>query len=158
MPHVGRHARHDGPMTLPPGYVLHASPPTADDYLRLRRETGLRAKTAAQAAAVLAGSWSVCHVTAPDGTTVAMGRVVGDGGWYFVVADMATSPAHQRRGLGRAVLDHLLADVAERAPDDAYVCLTTEAAGRALYEAAGFTPLTADQTGLQLVLPARPSS
>lgn len=142
-------------MTLAPGYALHDTPPAADDYLRLRRETGLRPRTAAQAAAVLVGSWSACHVTAPDGTVVAMGRVVGDGGWYFVVADMATSPDHQRRGLGRAVLDHLLADVARRAPDDAYVSLTTEPAGRALYERAGFTPLTSEQTGLQLVLTAR---
>ena len=142
-------------MSLPPGYVLHDAPPTVDDYLRLRRETGLRAKTPAQAAAVLVGSWSVCHVTAPDGAVAAMGRVVGDGGWYFVVADMATSPAHQRRGLGLAVLDHLLADVARRAPDDAYVSLTTEAAGRALYERAGFIPLTPDQTAMQLVLPGR---
>ncbi|ADG74091.1 GCN5-related N-acetyltransferase [Cellulomonas flavigena DSM 20109] len=142
-------------MTLPPGYTLHATPPAPDDYLRLRRDAGLRPKTVAQAAAALAGSWSACHVTAPDGTTVAMGRVVGDGGWYFVVADMATSPAHQRRGLGTAVLDHLLADVAHRAPDDAYVSLTTESAGRALYEGAGFTTLRPDRTGMQLVLPAR---
>lgn len=142
-------------MTLPPGYVLHAAPPAVADYLRLRRETGLRPRTTAQAAAVLVGSWSACHVTAPDGTAAAMGRIVGDGGWYFVVADMATSPGHQRRGLGRAVLDHLLADVARRAPDDAYVSLTTEAAGRALYQRAGFTPLSPDQTGMQLVLADR---
>jgi ribosomal protein S18 acetylase RimI-like enzyme len=144
----------DRQMDLPPGYVLHVGPPTLDDYLRLRRDTGLRPKTPEQGAAVLAGSWSFCHVTAPGGDTVAMGRVLGDGGWYFVVADMATLPSHQRRGLGRAVLGQLLGDIRARAPGDPYVTLTADPAGRRLYERAGFTVFTSDQTGMQLVLDA----
>jgi hypothetical protein len=28
-----------------------------------------------------------------------MGRVIGDGGWYFHVVDMAVLPEHQRRDL-----------------------------------------------------------
>lgn len=141
-------------MGLTDGYVLHEGPPTLDDYLRLRRATGLRPKTPEQGERVLRGSWSFRHVTAADGETVAMGRVVGDGGWYFVVADMATVPRHQRRGLGRAVLDELLADIRARAPGDPYVSLTTEPAARTLYERAGFTVLTSDQAGMQLVLTA----
>lgn len=80
-----------------------------------------------------------------------MGRAIGDGGWYFVVADMATAPDHQRRGLGRAVIDHLHADIERRAPGEPYVTLA-DAAGRRLYEHAGFTAFTPDQTGMQLVL------
>ena len=139
-------------MDLPPGYALHPGPPPVVDYVRLRREAGLRAKSAKQAELALRGSWSSCHVTAADGETVAMGRVLGDGGWYFVVADMVTAPGHQRRGLGRAVLDHLLADIRLRAPADAYVTLTADAAGRRLYEQTGFTAFTSDQTGMQIVL------
>ena len=45
---------------------------------------------------------------------VAMGRLIGDGGWYFHVVDMAVLPEHQRRGLGSAVRDYLLAQVRER--------------------------------------------
>jgi ribosomal protein S18 acetylase RimI-like enzyme len=33
-----------------------------------------------------------------------MGRTIGDGGWYLHIADIATDPAHQRRGIGRAVV------------------------------------------------------
>lgn len=139
-------------MVLPSGYALHVGPPSLDDYLRLRRVSGLRAKSPEQAAGAVQGSWSFCHVTAQDGHTVAMGRVLGDGGWYFVVADMATDPDHQRRGLGRAILDHLLGDIRTRAPGDPYVTLTADAAGARLYEHAGFTAFTSDQTGMQLVL------
>lgn len=142
-------------MEVPTGYTLRVSPPALADYLRLRRDAGLRAKTPEQGRRALAGSWSFCHVTAPDDETVAMGRVLGDGGWYFVVADMATAPGHRRRGLGRTVLDHLLGDIRARAPDDAYVSLTADAAARTLYERAGFTVFTPDQTGMQLVLDGR---
>ncbi len=81
-----------------------------------------------------------------------MGRVVGDGGWYFVVADMVTDPGHQRRGVGRAVLDHLLADVRRRAPGEPYVTLAADDAGQRLYEQAGFRAFGVGQTGMQLVL------
>ena len=143
-------------MVLPDDYVLHAGPPSLEDYVRPRRESGLRPKSPEQAEHALRGSWSSCHVTAPNGETVAMGRVIGDGGWYFVIADMATAPRHQRRGLGRAVLDHLLAEIEGRAPGEPYVTLTAAAAGRRLYEQAGFTAFTPDQTGMQLVLGPTP--
>lgn len=37
-----------------------------------------------------------------------MGRLLGDGGWYFHVIDMAVLPEHQCRGLGDAILSALL--------------------------------------------------
>jgi hypothetical protein len=53
---------------------------------------------------------------------------------------------------GRAVLGHLLSEIRTRAPEEAYVALTADVAGRHLYEQAGFRAFTADQTGMQLVL------
>src|SRR6478672_4601817 len=91
------------------GYRLVEGPPTIPDYLRLRKESGLSPKTAAQGVAALPGSWFVCHIVHEDtGMAVAMGRVIGDGGWYFHIVDMATLPPHQRRGLGDLVLGTLL--------------------------------------------------
>jgi len=140
-------------MPVPDGYTLRPVAPPVDDYVRLRRDAGLREKSAAQALPVVTRSWSFCHVTEDrTGEVVAMGRVLGDGGWYFVVADMVTLPDHQRRGIGRAVLDHLVADIRDRAPDGAYVSLTADAAGIRLYERAGFTRLTTGQTAMQRVL------
>jgi ribosomal protein S18 acetylase RimI-like enzyme len=70
-----------------------------------------------------------------------MGRIIGDGGWYFHIADMAVLPSHQRRGLGDAVLRNLLAHIRENAPQDgtgAYVTLFADAPGRRLYAKSGF--------------------
>ena len=83
---------------------------------RCARLTGLRAKTDPQAVGALRGSWAFCHVRAPGGGVVAMGRVIGDGGWYFTLADVATLPDYQRRGLGGQVLGWLLKQIAARAP------------------------------------------
>lgn len=68
-----------------------------------------------------------------------MGRLLGDGGWYFHVVDMAVLPAHQRRGIGTAVLIWLLNEVRERAPKDAFVSLMADPPGRRLYAKHGFT-------------------
>jgi ribosomal protein S18 acetylase RimI-like enzyme len=97
-------------MSLMSAYELRPGTPSVEDYLRLRREAGLTPRTSEQAIRALPGSWRACRVThRPDGITVGMGRVIGDGGWYFHVVDMAVLPAHQRQGIGDAILTHLLA-------------------------------------------------
>jgi ribosomal protein S18 acetylase RimI-like enzyme len=115
------------------------TPPVAD-YLRLRRETGLSPKTEEQARPAVAGSWAACHVIdETTGAVVGMGRVLGDGGWYFHVVDMAVLPAHQRRGLGDTILAALLDRIRSHAPPGAYVTLLADPPGRRLYQRHGFT-------------------
>lgn len=121
------------------GYELIDEPPAIADYLELRRASGLSPKVEAQAQGALENSWFFCHVRhVESGETVAMGRIIGDGGWYFHIADMATLPAHQRRGLGRTVLDRLMTEIARRSPENPYVTLMADPPGRRLYESAGF--------------------
>ena len=136
------------------GRVSHAAdaptrtPPTLEDYLHVRAASGLSPKTAAQGEGALAGSWC-WSVVRHQGRTVAMGRVIGDGGWYFHIADMATLPEHQGRGLGRRVLADLLAQVDEAAPDGAYVTLMADAPGRRLYESMGFVETAPESLGMR---------
>ena len=132
-------------------YELVVGPPALDDYLRLRRDSGLTPVTPEQGAGAIANSWSFCHIRSTvDDATVAMGRVLGDGGWYFCIADMATLPEHQRNGLGRRVLDWLIADIHSRAPENPYVTLFADAPGRALYSAAGFVESAPESLGMNL--------
>ncbi len=124
----------------PEGYALHAGVPDLKDYLRLRRDSGLTPRTLEQAALALPGSWAACHVRETDtGVTVGMGRLIGDGGWYFHVVDMAVVPAHQRGGVGNWVLTWLLDQVRRRAPADAFVSLMADPPGRRLYARHGFS-------------------
>jgi GNAT superfamily N-acetyltransferase len=134
---------------LPAGYRLVDGPPSVADYLLLRERAGLSPRREDQAQAALAGSWAAVHVVHEvDATTVGMGRLLGDGGWYFHVADMAVLPEHQRRGLGDAILTVLLERIRREAPAGAYVNLLADPPGRRLYARHGFTPTAPDSIGM----------
>ena len=142
-------------MPLHRDYRLLDGPPPLTDYLRLRLESGLSPKSEAQGAGALTGSWTFRHVVDAAGEAVGMGRVVGDGGWYFLIADMATLPQHQGHGIGGAILDALLAHIAAHAPDGAYVTLTADPPGRRLYEQRGFVDVAPNRTGMHVVMQSR---
>ena len=135
------------------GYRLIQAAPTVEDYRELRKRSGLTPRTREQAAAALPGSWFACHIVhEPTGQAVAMGRVLGDGGWYFHVVDMAVLPEHQRRGLGDAVLTALLDHVQDHAPAGAHVSLLADPPGRRLYARHGFKDTAPDSIGMALQL------
>ena len=155
------------PPSLPPGYTFHpGSLPSVPEYRHLRAASGLTPMTEAQSRAVPNGTWYSCHVTFDadttdpppkdntDGNAVAMGRIIGDGGWYFVIADMAVLPNHQRKGLGDAIIKHLLAYIRANAPEgDPYVNLTADPPGMKLYSRNGFIE-SAPQNEVGMMLPA----
>ena len=138
---------------LPDAYRLVSTAPTTSDHLLLRERARLSAMSRRQAEAGLAGSWTACHVVhVPSGETIAMGRVIGDGGCFFQVVDMAVVPEHQRRGIGDAVLAHLLDRIRDAAPPGAYVSLLADPPGRRLYAKHGFRETAPLSIGMALRL------
>ena len=134
-----------------PDYDLTLSPPPLADYLRLRADSGLSPVTEAQGEPALVNSWAWVHVRhRASGEVVAMGRVIGDGGWYFHIADMATLPGHQKKGLGQAVLEALLEKIREEAPPRPYVTLMADEPGRPLYTKLGFVETAPHSLGMML--------
>lgn len=136
-------------MGVPEGYRLVDEPPSVAEYLALRERSGLSPRTEAQAVAGLRGAWAAVHVVHEEsGVAVGMGRVLGDGGWYFHVIDMAVLPEHQRRGLGDAVLTRLLDRIRRGAPPGAYVNLLADPPGRNLYARHGFRETAPHSLGM----------
>ena len=126
-------------------------PPGVDDYRRLRERSGLSPKSHDQAERAVAGGWTACHVVDDESrTTVGMGRVIGDGGWYFHIVDMAVLPEHQGRGLGSIVHSRLVDTITAEAPPDAYVTLLADPPGRRLYARHGFVETAPHQVGMVL--------
>ena len=137
---------------LPDAYRLISTVPAVTDHLTLRERAGLSPMSRRQAAAGLRGSWTACHVIhKQSGKTVAMGRVIGDGGCFFQVVDMAVVPEHQRRGIGDAVLAHLLDRIRAAGPG-AYVSLLADPPGRHLYAKHGFRETAPSSIGMALRL------
>jgi GNAT superfamily N-acetyltransferase len=137
---------------LPAGYELRDGPPSVPDYLTLRGAAGLSSKRPDQALAAVAGAWADVHVVHDGAETVGMGRVIGDGGWYFHIVDMAVLPEHQRQGLGDAILIALLALIREGAPPGAWVSLLADPPGRSLYARHGFADTAPGSIGMALTL------
>ena len=93
-------------MSAGAGFRLVERFPGIDDYRRLRSATGLSAKSAEAAVRGLANT--LYGVSVVDGERViGMGRIIGDGGCFFVVVDIAVLPEFQKRGLGKRIMDAL---------------------------------------------------
>ena len=129
------------------GYRLVAATPSADDYRRLRVSAGLSPKSAEAAAAGLPNSLFAVQVLKDD-KVVGMGRVVGDGGLFYQVVDIAVEPAHQGQGLGKAIVERIVEHLRRTAPVGAYVSLIADGEAWRLYEQYGFKPTAPASIGM----------
>lgn len=137
--------------SLPDGYSLHVETPAADDYLRLRVQAGLSPKSVEGATL---GLPNTIHgvVVRHDGRVVGMGRVVGDGGLFYQIVDIAVEPAHQGLGLGKAIVGALVEPLRSTAPDGAYVSLMADGEAHRLYAQFGFAPTAPRSVGMAFVI------
>lgn len=120
-------------------YAVTARPPTPQEHRELAESVGWGGSFWWDAMeASLSGS--VCGAVAHDeeGALVGMGRVVGDGAFYFYVQDVAVRPEHQGRGLGRTIVETLLDQVRRAAPGHCFVGLFATPAAQPLYRGLGW--------------------
>lgn len=103
-------------------------------YRALRRAIGWfdPALDDASLGAALDRTWNV--VARNDDRVVGIGRLLDDGALYATIWDMIVDPDYQQRGVGRALLDLMLARAAART----IVALVATPHGRPLYESVGF--------------------
>ena len=118
-------------------YGFIAVAPNIDDYMRLRKTAGLTEFARDAAVLGLEGTILGAVVTYKD-DVVGMGRVVGDGGCFFQVVDIAVDPSHQGRGLGQRIIASLMQQLREKAPSSAYVNLIADVPANNLYKKFGF--------------------
>ncbi len=112
-------------------------PLSVEEYLELRHLAGLSAFSPEGARIGLANS--LCIVTARQaGELVAMGRLVGDGGVFVQVVDIAVQPQHQRKGLGKALMTRLMNWSDKNLPRGCHLSLIADPGAEALYAKYGF--------------------
>ena len=135
-------------------YTIHVGTPAKEDYLGLRIRAGLTPKTAEGAAAGLPNT-VFAVVIRKDGEAVGMGRVVGDGGLFFQVVDIAVLPEHQGRGLGKAIVGALVDHLRATAPEGAHVSLMADGEAHRLYAQFGFALTAPRSVGMAFVVQER---
>ncbi|MER6361757.1 GNAT family N-acetyltransferase [Kitasatospora sp. NPDC001527] len=128
-------------------YEMRTGVPDVATFRHLRTASGMSDRPAEAVAAGLPNSWF--GVTAHhDGEPVGMGRIVGDGGVVFQIADVCVLPAHQGRGLGGRIMARLTAELEERAPKGAYVSLIADGEAHRLYARYGFVGAAPASVGM----------
>ncbi|ADJ14603.1 GNAT family N-acetyltransferase [Halalkalicoccus jeotgali] len=126
-------------------YEIETEPPTPAEFVSLRRAAGLNPHTEAAARRGLGNE--LFAVTVRDGErAVGMGRIVGDGATVYQIVDIAVHPNRQGEGLGRRVMEELLAYLDENAPETAYVNLIANVPE--FYERFGFEACAPELVGM----------
>ncbi|NIF34047.1 GNAT family N-acetyltransferase [Enterobacter sp. Cy-643] len=129
-------------------YTLINAVPSPEDFCRLRVISGLSPRPLEAARKGLPGSCYGVHIEY-FGRVVGMGRIVGDGALNFEIVDIAVDPDYQGQGLGRAVMESLMAWLEQHAPDGAYITLVADVPE--LYEKFGFKSVRPESEGMALV-------
>lgn len=133
------------------GLTVRPEAPAAAEYVGLRQDSGLSARSVEAAERGLPnGLFSVC---VRDGDRlVGMGRIIGDGGCNYEIVDVAVHPDYQRQGIGKRIMQALMDWLHEHAPPTAYVCLIADDHAPALYSQFGFESVAPRSIGMQLKL------
>jgi ribosomal protein S18 acetylase RimI-like enzyme len=129
-------------------YVIVEGIPTPQAYHDLRKIAGMTPPPMEAVPKALANSFAgflayekqhMTNETTPglDQVPVAMGRLLGDGSLFLLLCDVAVHPEHQRRGLGKHIVQSLVDYVDNHAPE-AYVSLVADTPAQRLYPLFGF--------------------
>ncbi|HEV8694668.1 MAG TPA: GNAT family N-acetyltransferase [Lysobacter sp.] len=125
--------------------------PDADDYCRLRNAAGMSPKTLQAAAKGLPNT--LYGVSLKRGEEViGMGRIIGDGGCFYTVVDIAVSPPYQGKGLGKRIMNALDAWLRINAEPSAYVTLVADGEARHLYAKYGFVETAPASVNMEYIV------
>lgn len=131
-------------------YRLVERIPSVEEYNGIRASAGLTRRDRRAAEMGLPNTlFGVC--VEQEGRLVGIGRIVGDGGLFFEVVDVAVLPEHQKKGLGEMIMDALMAWLRENAPQDAYVKLIADGETAGFYERYGFRLRTPESSGMSFM-------
>ncbi len=130
-----------------PAYSVVARTPSVEEYLHLRAVAGLSPFSREAAQAGLPRT-IFSAVVLHEGRAVGMGRLIGDGGCFFQVTDIAVHPAHQGRGLGKAIMGAIMSHVDTALAPSAYVSLIADVPANKLYEQFGFLETAPGSLGM----------
>lgn len=138
----------------PDDYRIEPVTPAVTDYLRLRQQAGLSPFSQEAANRGLAGT--IFGVSLMQGAEiVGMGRIIGDGGCFYQVTDIAVLPDHQGRGLGKRIMAALTDYMQAHLPTTAYVSLIADVPANRLYEQFGFVETAPRSLGMALKIGSR---
>ena len=129
-------------------YKTFFETPAVEDFLRLRKDSGLTPRTKEAAESGLPNTKIGVTVKYGD-SVIGMGRIIGDGMCYQVV-DIAVLPEHQGKGIGKKIMSALMTELKNQAGTEVYVSLIADGPAKILYEKFGFQDVAPKSIGMSL--------
>jgi GNAT superfamily N-acetyltransferase len=121
--------------------------PSVEEYNRVRRAAGLTVKDEVAAKHGLANTlYGVCILH--EGEAVGIGRVIGDGGLFYDIVDVAVVAEHQGKGLGELIMNALMGYLDAHARPSSIICLMANRGVAPFYERFGFQARDEDMPGM----------
>ena len=130
-------------------FTVRHDTPGIDDYCRLRELAGLSPKAREAAEVGLANTLFGVQIL-DGGQVVGMGRVIGDGGCFFQVVDIAVMPEYQGPELGKLIMREIAGYIEREVPPTAYVSLLADGEAHRLYAQFGFALTAPKSVGMAL--------
>jgi GNAT superfamily N-acetyltransferase len=84
-----------------------------------------------------------------NGEVVGAGRITGDGALWAYIQDMLVLPEYQGRGIGRRLMEELLAFLERTAPKGCNIALVAAPGKSGFYAKFGFELFPADKPGMR---------
>ncbi len=128
-------------------YTVVKRTPTVSEYMQLRAVAGLSPFSEEAAARGLVGTVFAIVLEQGD-RVVGMGRLIGDGGCFFQIVDIAVNPSDQGLGLGKTIMRELMEFVTTHLPASAYVSLIADLPANQLYKKFGFVETAPRSVGM----------
>jgi GNAT superfamily N-acetyltransferase len=128
--------------------------PGVDDYCRLRGLAGMSPRTLEAARVGLANTLYGVSLLR-DAEVIGMGRIIGDGGCFYTVVDIAVAPAYQGKGQGRRIMDALDDWLRRNAQPSAMVSLVADGDAKHLYAKYGFVESAPVAVNMEYIAPLR---
>lgn len=121
--------------------------PSVETYRALRSGSGLSAKTIEAAERGLPQTLFAVQVL-DRSHPVGMGRIIGDGGCFYQVVDIAVLKEHQGRGIGKMIMAEILKYIEATVPESGYVSLIADGQAQNLYTQFGFVQTAPESVGM----------
>ena len=128
-------------------YTVVERTPSVKEYNDVRLAAGLTVKDELAAQQGLSHTlFAICVIH--NDVVVGIGRVIGDGGLFYDIVDVAVVAEHQRRGVGKMIMDGLMGYVELNARPSSLICLMANKGIAPFYEKYGFKARDPDMPGM----------
>ena len=132
-------------------YIIRIDVPEVKEYLALRKICGLSDRGKEASKIGLSNSiYSVIIRRSADQELVGMGRLIGDGGTAYQIADIAVHPSEQGKGLAKTIMQLLMTYIENEVDPLAYVNLIADCPADNLYKQFGFVETAPESLGMYL--------